>query len=91
MQIKGSTYAIFDTHQLASQKVFGSLSAVRTIVPSRPDAYLSIAPTVWTTWHTVRMLEKPSIIRPNPPLYLEAFVPACIGPDVSAARPEDVQ
>jgi hypothetical protein len=49
----------------ASQKISGSLSAVRTIVTSRPDAHLSTVPSVWTTCHTVRMPDRPSIIRPN--------------------------
>jgi hypothetical protein len=31
----------------------GSLSAIRTIVSSRPDAHLSTVPSVWTTWHIV--------------------------------------
>jgi hypothetical protein len=40
----------------ASQKNSSSLSAVRTIEPSRPDAHLSTVPVVWTTCHTVRTL-----------------------------------
>jgi hypothetical protein len=43
-----------DSALLASQKIFGSLSVVRTIVPSRPDAHLSTVPSVRTTCHTVR-------------------------------------
>jgi len=50
------------------------------------------------TCHTVWTPDKPSIIRlddvdfrPDPPLYCEASVPACIYLDVSAARPDDVQ
>jgi hypothetical protein len=63
-------------------------------VPSRPDAHLSFVPSVRMTYHTVRTPDRPSIIylddvdfRLDPPLYREASVPACIRPDVSAARP----
>jgi hypothetical protein len=66
-------------------------------VSSRPDAHLSTVPAVRTTCITVRTPDRPSIIRPNdvdfrpdPPLYREASVPACIRPDVSAACPDDV-
>jgi hypothetical protein len=55
-------------------------------------------PAVRTTCHTVRTPDRPSIIRPenvdfrpDPPLYREGSVPTCIRPDVSAARPDDVQ
>jgi hypothetical protein len=48
--------------------------------------------------HTVRMPDRPSIIRPddvdfcqNPQLYHEASILACIRPDVSAAGLDDVQ
>jgi len=61
---------------------------------SRPDdvsSHLSIVPAV-------RTLDRQSIIRmddvnfrPDPPLYREAFVPACIRSDVSAVRPNDSQ
>jgi hypothetical protein len=64
-------------------------------VPSRPDAHLSTVPSIWTTCHTVRTPDRPSIIRPDdvyfcpdPSLYREASVPACIRPDDSAARPD---
>jgi hypothetical protein len=76
----------------------GSLSAVRTTVPSRPDVHLSTIPFVRTTCHTVRKPDRPSIIRsedvyfrPDPSLYREASVPACIRPDDSAARPNALQ
>jgi hypothetical protein len=46
-------------------KDFGSLSAVRTIEPSRLDAHLSTVPSVRTTCHTVQTLVRPSIIRPD--------------------------
>jgi len=62
-------------------------------VSSRPDARLSTVPSFQTTYHTVRTPDRPSFIcldnvdfRPDPPLYREASVPACIRPDVSAAR-----
>jgi len=55
-------------------------------------------PAVRTTCHTVRTLICQSIIRPNdvyfrpdPSLYREASVPACIRPDDSAARPDALQ
>jgi hypothetical protein len=67
-------------------------------LPSSPDAHLSIVPAIRTTYHTVRTPNRPSIIRPDDmdfhpdhPLYREASVPACIRPDVSAARPKDVR
>jgi hypothetical protein len=47
----------------ASQKISGSLSAVWTIEPSRPDTHLSTVPSVRTTCHTVRSPDRPSIIR----------------------------
>jgi hypothetical protein len=65
---------------------------------SRPDAHLSTVPSVLTTCHTVRTLDRPSIIRPDdvdfcpdPSLYREASVPACICPDGSATRPDALQ
>jgi hypothetical protein len=74
----------------ASQKISGSLSIVWTIVPSRPDAYLSTVPSVRMTCLTVWTPDKPSIIRPDDmtirtdaPLYREAYVPTCILPDAS--------
>jgi len=67
-------------------------------VSSRPDSHLSIAPAFRKTYHTVQTPDRPSIIRPDdvdfgpdPPLYREASVPACIRPDVSAARPDTSQ
>jgi hypothetical protein len=47
------------------KKISGSLSTVRTIVSSRPDAHLSTIPSVRTTCHTVRTPNRPSIIRPD--------------------------
>jgi hypothetical protein len=44
---KGFCYSE-DSALLASQKIFGSLSAVWMIVPSRLNAHLSIVPSVWT-------------------------------------------
>jgi hypothetical protein len=67
-------------------------------VSSRPDAHLSTVPSVRTTCHTVRSPDRPSInhpddvdFRPDPPLYSEASVPACIHLDISAARPDASQ
>jgi len=64
----------------------------------RPEAHLSTDPSVRTVCHTVRTPDRPSIIRPGDvdfrsdlPLYREAFVPAYIRPDDSAARPDNVQ
>jgi hypothetical protein len=75
-----------------------SLSAVRTIEPSRPDAHLSTVSSVLTTCHPVRTLDRPaSSVRmkcsfcPDPILYREVYVPACIRPDVSAACPDASQ
>jgi hypothetical protein len=48
-----------------------SLSAVRTIEPSRSDAHLSIVPSIRTTCHPVRTLRQTSIIRPD-----EVFIPS---------------
>jgi hypothetical protein len=60
---------------------FSSLSAVRTIEPSRPDAHLTTVPSVRTTCHTVRTSVRPSIIRlddvhlhPDPPLCREGSI-----------------
>jgi hypothetical protein len=72
---------VFQKILLASKKIFGSLSVVRTTVSSRPDAHLSSVPSVRTT----------CIFRPDPSLYREASVLACIRPDVSAARPDAFQ
>jgi hypothetical protein len=67
-------------------------------VSSRPDAHLSTVPSVRTTCHTVRTPSRSSTIRPDdvdfhldPSLYREAYVPAYIRLDVSAARPNDIQ
>jgi hypothetical protein len=76
----------------ASQKNSSSLSAARTIEPSHSDAHLSTVPSFRTTCHTVRMLDRPAStvrtkcsFRPDPILYREVSVPACIRPDVLAA------
>jgi len=70
---------------------FGSLSTVRTTChPVRtlisPLFHLSGRCAI-PSGH----LDRPSIIRPDPPLYQEASVPTCIRPDVSAARPDSSQ
>jgi hypothetical protein len=62
---------------------------------SRPDdrAIPSGRPTVNCSIHpddvSYRLdARQTSIIRPDPTLYREASVPACIRPDLSAARPD---
>jgi hypothetical protein len=45
---------------LQVRRISNSLSAVRTIEPSRPDAYLSIVSSVRTTCHPVRTLNRPA-------------------------------
>jgi hypothetical protein len=86
---------------------FDSLSAVRwrglpsghsSISNIRPDdvvycpeAHLSTVPAIRTMCHTVWTPDRPSIIRLDPPLYREASVRSCVGPDVSAARSDNVQ
>jgi hypothetical protein len=67
-------------------------------VSSHLDAHLSTVPAVRTTCYIVWTSDRPSIIRPDdvdfcpdPPLYREASVLACIRPDDSAACPDDVQ
>jgi hypothetical protein len=64
-------------------------------VSSRPDAHLSTVPFVRTTCSSRPDARQTSIIRsddvsfsPDPPLYQEASVLACIRPDISAARPD---
>jgi len=76
-----------------SHKISGSLSAIRTIDPSRLDAHLSIVPSVQTICLTVQTPVRPRIIRSDDVyfpsrhlLYREAIVPAYIRPDVSATR-----
>jgi len=75
-----------------------SLSAVRTIVPSRPDAYYSCffrpddVPSHVRTQSVQHHLSGrcASSVR-APTLYREASVPACFRSDVSAARPDAYQ
>jgi hypothetical protein len=61
---------------------------------SSPNVHLSTIPSVRTTCSSWPDARQTSIIHPNdvsfrpdPPLYREASVPACIRPDLSAARP----
>jgi hypothetical protein len=63
-----------DSARFASQKIW--------FPASRPDAQLSIASSVRTTWFSVRTF-----------LFVEKLqtAPACIRPDVSAAHPDDLQ
>jgi hypothetical protein len=69
-------------------------------VTYRPEAQLSKASTVRTTWHTVRTSNCPKhhpsrrrepSVRTFPCVEKLQTVPACIRPDVSAARPDDSQ
>jgi hypothetical protein len=67
-------------------------------VSTRLDAHLSTAPSIQTTCHTVQTPYKLGIIRPDdvvfhpdPPLYREASVPACIRPNDLAAHPDPLQ
>jgi hypothetical protein len=83
---------------LQSQKNSSSLSAVRTIEPSRLDAHLSTVPSVQTMCHPVRTLDRPTStvrtkcsFRRDPILYREVSVLACIRPDVSSSRPDASQ
>jgi hypothetical protein len=76
---------------LQVRRNLSSLLAVRTIEPSRRDAYLS-------TYLSVRTLDRPASsvrtkcsFRPDPILYREVSVPACIRLDVSAACPDASQ
>jgi hypothetical protein len=59
---------------LQSQKIFSSLSAVRTIEPSRPDDVPYHPDSRQTKHHSS-----------GPSTVLRRFYPACIRPDVSAA------
>jgi hypothetical protein len=66
---------------LQVRRISSSLSAVRTIEPSRLDAHLSSVPSVRTMCHPVRRPDKPSIIRPDdvslrpdPPLCRESSI-----------------
>jgi hypothetical protein len=79
-------------HSLQVRRNSSSLSAVRTIKPSRPNAHLSSVSSFRTTCHPVWTLDRPASsvqtkcsFRPDPILYREVSVPACIRPGVSAA------
>jgi hypothetical protein len=83
---------------LQVRRISSSLSAVRTIEPSLPDAHLSTVPLVRTTCPPVRTPDRPASsvrtkcsFRPDPILYREVSMPACIHPDVSAGRPDASQ
>jgi hypothetical protein len=67
-------------------------------VSSRPDVHLSTDPSVRTTCSSRPDARQTNIIRPDdvsfrpdPTLYREASVPACIRPDISAARSDAYQ
>jgi hypothetical protein len=75
-----------------------SLSAVRTIKPSCPDAHLSTVPSFRTTCHPVRTLDRPASsirtkcsFRPDSILYRKVSVPASIHPYSSTACPDASQ
>jgi hypothetical protein len=77
---------------LQVRRISSSLSAVRTIEPSRVDTHLSTVPSVRTTCLPSIPPRQISIIRPDevfipsgPILYREVSVPAYIPPDISAA------
>jgi hypothetical protein len=64
-------------------------------VSSHPNAHLSTVPSDRTTCSSRPDARQTSIIRPDdvsfrpdPPLYREASVLACIRPDISTARPD---
>jgi hypothetical protein len=64
-------------------------------VSSHPDVHLSTVPSVRTTCSSRPDAKQTRIIRPDdvsfrpdPPLYREASVLACIRPDILAARPD---
>jgi len=88
---KSTIQSDFRRFCLQVRRISSSLSAVRTIEPSRPDAHLSTVSSVRTTYIPSGPPRQISIIRPDPILYQEVFVPACIRPDVSAARPDASQ
>jgi hypothetical protein len=87
----------FHYSESASQKNSSSLSAVRTIEPSRPDAHLSTIPSGRRVYRSDLQDRSTSSIRTKcsscsePILYREISVPACIRPDVSAACPDASQ
>jgi hypothetical protein len=73
-----------------------SLQVRRIQVPCQPFGRSSHP--VRTTCHPVRTLDRPASsvrtkysFRPDPILYREVSVPACIRPDVSASRPDASQ
>jgi hypothetical protein len=83
---------------LQVRRISSSLSAIRTIEPSRLDAHLSTIPSVRTTCHPVRMPDRPASsvrtkcsFRPDPIMYREVSMLACIRPDVSTACPDASQ
>jgi hypothetical protein len=66
---------------LQVRRISSSLSAVRTIEPSRPDAHLSTVPSIRTTCHPVRTPNRPvssvqtkCSFRPDPILYREVSI-----------------
>jgi hypothetical protein len=83
---------------LQVRRISRSLSAVRTIEPSRLDAHLSTVPSIRTTCHSVRMPDSPASsvrttcsFRPDPCTVSRSFCSSLVRPDVSAARPDAYQ
>jgi hypothetical protein len=75
-------------------KISDSLSAIRTTCYPVRTPICPLLHSSWTTCHTVRTPDRPVssirttyFSRPNPTLYREASVPACIRPDLSASHP----
>jgi hypothetical protein len=67
-------------------------------VSSRPDAHLSTVPSVWTTCHSVRTLDRQAspvrttcFFRPDTYIVSRSFCASLIRPDVSAAHPDAYQ
>jgi hypothetical protein len=83
---------------LQVRRISRSLSVVRMIEPSRPDAHLSTVPSVRTTCHSVRTPDSPASsvwttcsFRPDPCTVSRSFCSSLVRTDVSAARPDAYQ
>jgi hypothetical protein len=80
------------------RRISSSLSAVRTIEPSLPDAHLSTVPSVRTTCHPVRTPDRQASsvqttcsFRPDPFAVSRRFSTTSYHPDVSTARADAYQ
>jgi hypothetical protein len=67
-------------------------------VSSHPDAHLSTVPSSEQRVHPDRTPDRPAssvrmtyLFRPDPTLYREASIPACIRPNISAVYPDAYQ